>query len=171
MILEPYALIGHPLSLLPIRCWSSLVCVGCPSPELGPHWTTIHVEPLLCIGRYEGTAKFLGRSDSTEQSLPSSSSRRANRKKYVVQPRGGTPYGDEDSTRCQGLTTLILNQSGKKAKKSALRGSVSLDNRGPHKCSAESRLQRYDGDGPANQGGVLRCARFRPRLCGKRLVV
>src|SRR5262245_52124299 len=116
MALVATGLRGRPLS----RAWSSLA--------------NTTVEPLLCRGRYEGTDKFLGRNDSTERSLHSSSERRANLKKCLVQPRWCTPYGNEDSTRCQGLTTLILNQSGKKAKKSALRGSVSLDNRGPHKC-------------------------------------
>ncbi len=46
-ILDPYALIGRPLSLLCMQRWSSVVHVGCHSPEPGTHWTTIPVAPFL----------------------------------------------------------------------------------------------------------------------------
>jgi hypothetical protein len=35
---------------------------GCPAPEPGTHWRTTAVQPRLCVGRYEGTARLLGRS-------------------------------------------------------------------------------------------------------------
>jgi hypothetical protein len=52
------------------------------------------------------------------------------------------------------LTTLILHQSAKKAKKSALRGSGSLDNRGPHKCSARSHASGDSGMAVSGPGMV-----------------
>src|SRR5262245_30581308 len=44
--------------------------------------------------------------------------------------------GNEDGTRCQRRSALGLKHSGKKWTKSASGGSLSLDNRGPHTCSA-----------------------------------
>ena len=41
-----------------------MVPVCCPSPEPGTHWGTIIVQPSFCIGRYEGTDKFLGRREA-----------------------------------------------------------------------------------------------------------
>jgi hypothetical protein len=35
--------------------------VCCPSPEPGTHGRTVTVQPLLCVGRDEGTEMFLGR--------------------------------------------------------------------------------------------------------------
>jgi hypothetical protein len=51
-------------------------------------------------------------------------------------PVGAPANGNEDRTRCQRRTTRRLHPSGKKWKKSAPRESLSLDNGGPHKCSA-----------------------------------
>ena len=48
---EPSRLIGHPLWLLDIRCWSAQVDVGCPSPAPAPHWRTPPVQPRFCRGR------------------------------------------------------------------------------------------------------------------------
>src|SRR4030095_4480210 len=56
-------------SFLAIQCWSPTVPVCCPSPEPGTHWRTVPVQPLLCIGRYEGTDIFLGRQETTRRLL------------------------------------------------------------------------------------------------------
>mgnify|MGYP005613722613 CR=1 FL=1 len=45
-----------------------------PAPE--PNRGTVHVDPVVGIGRYEGTHKFLGRREHTGYSLPSSFTRR-----------------------------------------------------------------------------------------------
>src|ERR687891_583698 len=37
--------------------------VGCPSPEPGTNWRAGPAQPPLCIGRYEGTDRFLGRTE------------------------------------------------------------------------------------------------------------
>ena len=55
------------------------------SPAPGTNWPTVAVEPSLCIGRYEGTEMFLGRSDHAERSLHSSLPWRENLNKCVVQ--------------------------------------------------------------------------------------
>jgi hypothetical protein len=39
-----------------------LVRVCCSSPEPDIDWRTLDVQPWYCIGRYEGTEEFLGRS-------------------------------------------------------------------------------------------------------------
>lgn len=61
MIPEPLALIGHPRWLHCLRRESHQGDVCCPSPEPEPNWRTAPVQPRLCIGRYEGTTRFLGR--------------------------------------------------------------------------------------------------------------
>ena len=57
----PPAVMGRSLRLLDLRRSSRPVHVGCPSPEPGTHGRPITVQPPPCIGRYEGTARFLGR--------------------------------------------------------------------------------------------------------------
>jgi hypothetical protein len=116
VLLAPSALLGPPRSLLCLGRWSPPVGGGCPSPEPGSHGPTRPVEPLRCIGRYEGTEKFLGRRDSPEPARHSSSQRRAHLHQCLGPPRGCPPDGHADRTRCQGLTTLLLKQSGKKQK-------------------------------------------------------
>src|SRR5215510_16533623 len=69
---------------------SCLVDVGCPSPEPETNWRTAPVQPPLCIGRYEGTERFLGRRDPLERSLHSLSPRRENLNKCLVQSCWGT---------------------------------------------------------------------------------
>ena len=61
LIPDPCALIGRPLLLRTIRRWSNTVDVCCPSPEPGTHWRMRPVQPPLCVGRYEGMDRFLGR--------------------------------------------------------------------------------------------------------------
>jgi hypothetical protein len=58
---DPAALIGRPLLLRTIRRWSNTVDGCCPSPAPGTTWRTRPVQPPLCVGRYEGTDRFLGR--------------------------------------------------------------------------------------------------------------
>src|SRR5215471_16302460 len=75
---------------------SCLVDVCCPSPEPETNWRTAPVQPPLCIGRYEGTDRFLGRRAPPERSLHSLSPRRENLNKCLVQRnyqgRGGSRY-------------------------------------------------------------------------------
>jgi hypothetical protein len=127
------------------------------SPAPGPHWTTLSVVPFRCIGRDEGTDKFLGRSDSTEPSLHSSPQRRANLHTCVVQRRWCTPYGNEDSTRGLGLTALVGNPSGKTARNPLL-GVVCPLTQGdlPRNCSQCGR-----GGHLRNLGKFLAVARPR----------
>lgn len=58
---DPSRVLGHPLWLLDIGGESAKVDVGCPSPAPAPHWRPPPVQPLFGLGRYEGTAKLLGR--------------------------------------------------------------------------------------------------------------
>jgi hypothetical protein len=117
---------------------SRTVHVGCPSPAPDTPWRTGSVPSPLCIGRYEGTERLLGRRDSPEQSLHASSPRREHLTTCLGQPVGAPADGNADSTRCQRRMTLSLNPSGKKWEKTAPRGSLSLDNGGPHTGSAQS---------------------------------
>jgi len=86
---EPCArgLLRH-LLLLRLR-WRELppVDVCCASPEPEAHWRTVTVSPVVCRGRYEGTARFLGRRAHLDRSLPSSLARRENLHTCVVPPR------------------------------------------------------------------------------------
>ena len=59
--LDPLAFDWTSAPALERRRASLPIYVCCPSPDPGPHWPTHGVEPLLCIGRYEGTDMFLGR--------------------------------------------------------------------------------------------------------------
>jgi hypothetical protein len=43
----------------------------CPSPEPDIDWRTLNVQPGYCLGRYEGTEEFLGRSGPQIALLPS----------------------------------------------------------------------------------------------------
>ena len=112
---------------------SCLVDVCCPSPEPETHWRTAPVQPPLCLGRYEGTERFLGRRDPTEQSLHSSSLRRENLKKCLVQPCWGTRIRKRRRNTLPGMDCARPKAQRKKSQNSAPRGSLSLDNRGPHK--------------------------------------
>ncbi len=72
-----------------LRLWRELlpvdVCRSSPEPEA--NWRTVTVDPVVCLGRYEGTERLLGRREHRNQSLHSSHAGRKNLKKCVVQPR------------------------------------------------------------------------------------
>jgi hypothetical protein len=63
------------------------VDVCCSSPKPAAHWRTVTVDPVVCIGRYEGTDTFLGRREHMDRSLPSSLARREHLPTCVVPPR------------------------------------------------------------------------------------
>ena len=113
----------------PCSCdWpSALAPVFCGACRQRPAWAAPHpslhltgqrrrVKPDLCIGRYEGTDKFLGRRALTDASLHSSLWRRENLNTCLVQPRSVAPsYGNPVRPRHRLLTTLG-RQRRKKAK-------------------------------------------------------
>src|SRR5215468_2218255 len=84
--LSPVRLIRHLRLLLGIQRELPMVHVCCSAPEPDPNWRTWHVYPVVCLGRYEGTEKFLGRRERTYNSLHSSFTRRENLNKCLVQP-------------------------------------------------------------------------------------
>jgi transposase len=58
--------------------------VGCPSPEPETNCRTEHVQPPGCVGRYEGTERFLGRRGQDNVALQSPSRWRENLNTCVV---------------------------------------------------------------------------------------
>ena len=78
---------------------------------------------------------FLGRRKQRSWLLHSSCTWRANLKKCLVPPRAGTSMGHQVSTRYR-WPTMLASTRRKKSKKPLMRIFLSLDNRGPHKCSA-----------------------------------
>jgi len=70
--------------------------VGGPSPEPGPHWRTPVVQPLLCLGRYEGTDMFLGRRESHEN-LSALAITMATEPQEVCGADTGCPYLDRET--------------------------------------------------------------------------
>jgi hypothetical protein len=128
-----WPLLGHPLRLLERRRSSCPMDVCGPSSEPATNWRTASVQPPLCIGRDEGTERFLGRRDSPEWSLHSLSQQREHRNKCVVQPCWCTQRRKCRRNTLPGTDCAGPKPSGKKGGKSALRASLSLDNRGPHK--------------------------------------
>jgi len=129
----PVAVDGTSAPALVARREACRVDVCCPSPAPATHWRTAPVQPSRCRGRYAGTARGLGRRDAPEPSRHASSPRREHRKTGVVQPRRCAckrqcrqhtwPEADDTSPEPQ----------RKPWEKAALRGRLSLDNRGPHK--------------------------------------
>ena len=73
---------------------------------------------------------FLGRREQTHRSLQSSCTRRENLNKCLVPPWAGTSMWKSSQNTLPRPTTLESNRR-KKAKKSAHRIRLSLDNRGP----------------------------------------
>jgi hypothetical protein len=129
----PWPLLGHPRRLL-LRPASLLGNGGCPAPESGTHGRTRCVEPSLGLARYEGTEMFRGRRGQDPVSLPSPS-RWGQRLHTCV---GQTPcvwaYLEKSSQHTLSEADDARTKAAeKRAKKSAPRGRVSLDNRGPHK--------------------------------------
>jgi len=51
-------------------------------------WRTLDVQPWYCLGRYEGTEEFLGRSSPQSGLLPSLPEQRSTLDKCLVQRRG-----------------------------------------------------------------------------------
>src|SRR5215510_15598753 len=122
-------------SFLAIRCWSPTVPVCCPSPEPGTNWRTVNVQPPFCIGRYEGTDMFLGRRGTRGRlfALAIPYGERASISVWCSHVLAAPVYRNYVRT-CDRLSTALGPGTRKKSKKSAHRGSLSLDNRGPHKC-------------------------------------
>jgi hypothetical protein len=163
-------LIGQPLRLCSLGRELRTVFVCCPSPDPGTHWSTGSVHALLCSGRYEGTERFLSRRDSPEQSLHSSSSRRENRNTCVVQPRRGASQRPCRQHTLPEADDAQPEPRRKKWAKSAFRGSRSLDNGGPHKCSAEYATATLDS-GPSRPRPLIwerlaAIASLAPRVVG-----
>ena len=102
------------LLLLIPREWST-VHVCCSSPEPDPHWNTLHVYPVVCRGRYEGTARFLGRRERTYSSRPSSFTRRENLNTCVVQPPGCTSMWQSRQDTRPMAYDASLNKAAKNA--------------------------------------------------------
>jgi hypothetical protein len=132
--------------------------VCCPSPEPETHWRTAPVQPPLCIGRYEGTDRFLGRRDHPERSLHSLSQRRENLNKCLVQPCWGTRIRKRRRNTLPGMDCARPKAQRKKSQKSASRGSLSLDNRGPsmwpHLSSLFLAFRTSCGAGPWGLPGL-----------------
>src|SRR4030095_3483948 len=102
-----------------------MACVCCSSPAPGSHWTTRRVEPALCLGRYEGTDKFLGRRALTASSLQSSLRRREHLKTCVVQPRGCVGIR-KSSQNTRPFADCAKNPKAEKKQKNPLVGVVCL---------------------------------------------
>jgi hypothetical protein len=130
-------------ALAPVWCGDGRSRPACaaPHPSLALTRQRLGVEPDLCIGRYEGTEKFLGRREPASRSLPSSPRRRWNLNTCVVQPRTvcAVIRKSRQNTRLSADNARNA-QAEKKAKKSALRSSLSLDKWGPHMGSARELL-------------------------------
>jgi hypothetical protein len=110
---------------------SSRVHVGCPSPAPETTGRTPPVQPPLGLGRYEGTARLLGRRDHPERSLPSWSPRREHLKTCVVQPCWGPRIRQCRRHTLPGTDCARPKVQRKKRQPSASRAGLSLDNRGP----------------------------------------
>ena len=130
---DPLRLIGRPLWLLSIRRSSSTVPVGCPCPEPGSHWRTGHVQPLFCRGRCEGTALFLGRRDpGVAFSALALAGDRASIRVWCSHI-GGHLCPEITSGHATDARLRRVPAKRKKSKKTARRGSLSLDKGSPHK--------------------------------------
>ena len=139
----PDAVIGPPLWLPNPRCWSPQACVGCPAPAPDTHGRVTETQPPLCIGRYAGTAVFLGRRGYPPGALPSSPRGRRNRHPCVVPPCSVAPvHSNQGSTRPRLRPAPGLHRR-KKIEKSAHRSSGSLDKRGPHTGSVALWLRLH----------------------------
>jgi hypothetical protein len=122
-----------------MRRSSRTVDVGCSSPEPETNWRTDTVQPPSCIGRYEGTDRFLGRSEPLRSLCNRrDTGDRASIRVWCRHVLSVPADRNQVSTRDQMLTTPAPN----KRKIFADRNSSSLDKRGPHKGSAEMRQRR-----------------------------
>jgi len=123
---EPFPLLGPPLRLSDRQRESCRLDVCCPSPEPGTHGGTAPVQRLLCLGRYEGTETFRGRRDHPASSLHSSSPRRANLHKCLVQPRWCTSRRKCRQNTLPGMDYARPAVRRKKIGKNPLLGRVCL---------------------------------------------
>src|SRR5262249_221052 len=90
------------------------------------------------MGRYEGTAFFLGRREDPNGSLPRyGRADRASRRVWCSHARLAPAHGNEVSTR-DGLQTAPGPGKRKNSKNTAQRNSLSLDKGSPHTGSAVS---------------------------------
>src|SRR6266850_4081443 len=112
------------------RQHGSTVGVCGASPEPAPPWGTLHVYPVGCRGRYEGTHTFLGRRERPCSSLPSSFTRREHLTTCVVQPPPAC--GNHVRTRDRWPAMPASKRRGNK-QKSADGILLTRDNRGPSK--------------------------------------
>jgi hypothetical protein len=92
----------------------------------------LRVEPDLCIGRYEGPEKFLGRRALINSSLHSSRGRRENLNMCVVQPRTVCAVIRKSRQNTRSSADNARTPQAKTKQKTALRSSLSLDKREPH---------------------------------------
>jgi len=129
-----WPLIGHPLRLLYMRRESRSVDVGRPSPAPGTNWRPTSVQPRRCVGRYAGTERFRGRSGRHHRLSAITIS-------MVTEPPDGcgadplcldrhVEIQPEHVARGRRRQDQKTRNTGTK---SAHRGRVSLDHRGPHK--------------------------------------
>jgi hypothetical protein len=130
---DPCALIGRSLRLLDMRRSSRTVAVGCSSPAPATNWRTDTVQPPACRGRYEGTERFLGRSEQ-RRSLGNRrhTGDRASLRVWCRHVLSVPADRTQVRTRDQMLTTPAPN----KRKIFADRNRSSLDKKRPHKGSA-----------------------------------
>src|SRR5215510_13651505 len=111
-----------------------MVPVCCPSPEPGTHWGTSIVQPSFCIGRYEGTETFLGRSEAQLRLCARAIPRvRAPQDVFGAATSWPRQYPDIKSGHATDGRRPRLWNAEKKVQNPLLGGSVSLDKQGPHK--------------------------------------
>ena len=140
----------EPRGSLPCPCafaWTSALAPGhmaavpngCCVLPLPRTWTSLahkDVQPVLCVGRYEGTEMFLGHRNPGHGSLSSPSRWRETRNKCVVPPHDGRASREKPRQNTLPEEDCARAWPAEKRTKSALRESLSLDNGGPHKGSA-----------------------------------
>jgi len=137
----PARLLGRRLPRLYGERTSLLGAVGCPAPAPAPHGRTQRGRPACAEDGRRGQRRFSG-----AEHPPNTRCRRhldGGRPASRVWCRhvGAPADGHADGTRCPRRTALGLQHSGKKLAKSALRARLSLDNGGPHKCSAKALVE------------------------------
>ena len=97
---------------------------GCPSPEPGSHWRTPVVQPLLCLGRYEGTDRFRG-CRGAHESLSALAITMATEPQEVFGADTRCPYLDrETKTEHVARDERRQDQDGGKKHKNPLLGGV-----------------------------------------------
>jgi hypothetical protein len=107
-------------------------------PRTRPWTSLVHsdVQPRMCVGRAEGTDMVLGRRQPGTGSRQSPGGWRETLTTCVVQLRGRPSRRQCSQNTLPEASSAQPEPQRKKMAKFALRGRVSLDNRGPHKGSA-----------------------------------